>query len=166
MTLPSMISPVGAYLMHTYAGISVPRELIDAARIDGAGELLIFLRIALPLVVPGVLIVLLINVPRSGTTTSCRRWSSTPAPSTRSPPAASVIYFEGVAAALPVDSCPDYTFTVVCPLLTPGGAACRTGPVAHRPHPMRPVRHSPQTPPRRQGSVNHRARTGNRTSMT
>jgi multiple sugar transport system permease protein len=40
----------------------VPRELLDAARIDGAGEARIFLRVALPLMVPGVLTVLLINV--------------------------------------------------------------------------------------------------------
>jgi multiple sugar transport system permease protein len=62
MILPSMVSPIGVYLMRTYADISVPRELIDAARIDGAGELRIFLRVALPLMVPGVLTVLLINV--------------------------------------------------------------------------------------------------------
>ena len=62
MVLPSMISPIGVYLMRTYAEISVPRDLIDAARIDGAGELRIFLRVALPLMVPGVLTVLLINV--------------------------------------------------------------------------------------------------------
>ena len=40
--LPSMVSPIGVYLMRTYADISVPRELIDAARIDGAGEVRIF----------------------------------------------------------------------------------------------------------------------------
>jgi multiple sugar transport system permease protein len=40
----------------------VPRELIDAARIDGAGELRIFLRLALPLMVPGLMTVLLLNV--------------------------------------------------------------------------------------------------------
>ena len=62
MVLPSMISPIGVYLMRTYADISVPRELIDAARIDGAGELRIFFRIALPLMVPGVLTVLLISI--------------------------------------------------------------------------------------------------------
>jgi len=62
MVLPSMISPIGVYLMRTYADISVPRELLDAARIDGAGELRIFFRVALPLMVPGLLTVLLINV--------------------------------------------------------------------------------------------------------
>jgi multiple sugar transport system permease protein len=62
MVLPSMVSPIGVYLMRTYTDISVPRELLDAARIDGAGELRIFFRVALPLMVPGVLTVLLINV--------------------------------------------------------------------------------------------------------
>jgi multiple sugar transport system permease protein len=62
MILPSAISPISVYLMRTYADISVPRELIDAARIDGAGELRIFFWVALPLMVPGALTVLLINV--------------------------------------------------------------------------------------------------------
>jgi multiple sugar transport system permease protein len=62
MVLPSMVSPIGVYLMRTYADISVPRELLDAARIDGAGELRIFFRVALPLMVPGLLTVLLINI--------------------------------------------------------------------------------------------------------
>ena len=62
MVLPSMVSPIGVYLMKVYADISVPRDLIDAARIDGAGELRIFFRVALPLMVPGVLTVLLISI--------------------------------------------------------------------------------------------------------
>jgi multiple sugar transport system permease protein len=62
MILPSLISPVGIYLMKVYTDISVPRELIDAARIDGAGEIRIFFRVALPLMVPGLFTVLLINV--------------------------------------------------------------------------------------------------------
>ncbi len=62
MVLPSMISPVGIYLMKVYVDISVPRELIDAARIDGAGEARIFFRVALPLMVPGFMTVLLISV--------------------------------------------------------------------------------------------------------
>ena len=62
LILPSMISPIGVYLMRTYADISVPRELIDAARLDGAGEARIFFRVALPLMMPGALTVLLISV--------------------------------------------------------------------------------------------------------
>jgi multiple sugar transport system permease protein len=62
MVLPSLVSPVGVYLMRTYVDLSVPRELIDAARIDGAGEARIFFRVALPLMVPGMMTVLLISV--------------------------------------------------------------------------------------------------------
>jgi multiple sugar transport system permease protein len=62
MVLPSMVSPIGVYLMRVYVDISVPRELIDAARVDGGGEVRIFFRVALPLMVPGLLTVLLISV--------------------------------------------------------------------------------------------------------
>jgi multiple sugar transport system permease protein len=62
MILPSMVAPVGLYLMRTYVELSIPRELTDAARIDGASELRIFFRIALPLMVPGLMTVLLLSV--------------------------------------------------------------------------------------------------------
>jgi multiple sugar transport system permease protein len=62
MILPSMVTPVGLYLMRTYVELSIPRELTDAARIDGASELRIFFRIALPLMVPGLMTVLLLSV--------------------------------------------------------------------------------------------------------
>lgn len=62
MVLPSLVTPVGVYLMRTFVSGSVPRELIDAARVDGAGELRIFFRLALPLMVPGLMTVLLISV--------------------------------------------------------------------------------------------------------
>jgi multiple sugar transport system permease protein len=62
MILPSMVSPVGVYLMKVFCDISVPRELIDAARLDGAGELKIFFRLALPLMLPGMMTVLLLNI--------------------------------------------------------------------------------------------------------
>jgi multiple sugar transport system permease protein len=60
--LPSLVSPVGVYLMRVFVEVSVPRELIDAARIDGAGEVKIFFRLALPLMLPGLMTVLLISV--------------------------------------------------------------------------------------------------------
>src|SRR5882757_578798 len=62
MILPSMVSPVGVYLMRVFVEVSVPRELIDAARIDGAGEVRIFFRLALPLMVPGLMTVLLLSI--------------------------------------------------------------------------------------------------------
>jgi multiple sugar transport system permease protein len=62
MILPSMVAPVGVYLMKTFIEASVPRELIDAARVDGAGEIKIFYRLALPLMKPGLMTVLLISI--------------------------------------------------------------------------------------------------------
>lgn len=62
MILPSLVAPVGVYLMKTFIDASVPRELIDAARVDGAGEVKIFVRLALPLMKPGLMTVLLISI--------------------------------------------------------------------------------------------------------
>jgi multiple sugar transport system permease protein len=62
MVLPSMVSPVGVYLMRVFVEVSVPRELIDAARLDGASEIRIFFRLALPLMIPGLMTVLLLSI--------------------------------------------------------------------------------------------------------
>ena len=45
--LPSLVSPFGLYLMRVYAQDAVPDSLIEAGRIDGAGEFRIFLQIVL-----------------------------------------------------------------------------------------------------------------------
>ncbi len=60
--LPSLLNPFGVYLMHVYARDAVPDELLDAARVDGAGEGRIFLNVALPLMRPAVITVLLLSV--------------------------------------------------------------------------------------------------------
>ncbi|THA82995.1 carbohydrate ABC transporter permease [Streptomyces sp. A0592] len=60
--VPSLVSPFGLYLMWVFTAESVPRELLEAARIDGAGELRIFFRIALPLLMPGTVTVLLFSM--------------------------------------------------------------------------------------------------------
>jgi len=57
--VPSLVSPFGLYLMWTFAARAVPDELVEAARIDGAGEIRIFFRVCLPLLAPGVVTVLL-----------------------------------------------------------------------------------------------------------
>jgi multiple sugar transport system permease protein len=49
--IPSMSSIFGIFLVRQYA-LSIPDELLDAARIDGASELSIFWRIVLPLLRP------------------------------------------------------------------------------------------------------------------
>ena len=59
--LPSLVSPFGIYLMRIYAEAAVPSDLMEAARIDGAGEFLIFRRIAFRLLAPGFVTVLLFN---------------------------------------------------------------------------------------------------------
>ena len=48
---PALASVFGIFLVRQYAR-SIPDELIEAARIDGAGEWRIFLRIVLPLLGP------------------------------------------------------------------------------------------------------------------
>jgi multiple sugar transport system permease protein len=50
---PGMISAYGIYLMRQFIR-GIPDEYIDAARIDGASEPLIFLRIIMPLVRPAL----------------------------------------------------------------------------------------------------------------
>ena len=60
--LPSIISPFGLYLMTVYAGQAIPQSLLEAARIDGAGEYRIFWRIALRQLGPGFVTVLLLTL--------------------------------------------------------------------------------------------------------
>lgn len=60
--LPSLVSPFGLYLIWTYAKDAIPDELLEAARMDGAGELRIFFTIALRLLAPGVVTVLLFAI--------------------------------------------------------------------------------------------------------
>jgi multiple sugar transport system permease protein len=56
--LPSIVSPFGVYLSRIYAAASVPDELLEAARIDGASEFQAFL-IALYLMRPALVTILL-----------------------------------------------------------------------------------------------------------
>ncbi|MPQ96627.1 ABC transporter permease subunit [Modestobacter sp. I12A-02628] len=60
--LPSMLNPFGVYLMRVYAADGVPDELLDAARMDGAGEFRTFFSVALPLMRPAIVTVLLLSV--------------------------------------------------------------------------------------------------------
>ena len=57
--LPSLVSRFGIYLMRIYAESAVPSDLMEAARIDGAGELRIFWQVAFRLLAPGFVTVLL-----------------------------------------------------------------------------------------------------------
>lgn len=53
LIVPAGTSAFGVFLMRQYF-LSVPRELLEAARIDGAGELRIFVQVAVPLVTPAL----------------------------------------------------------------------------------------------------------------
>ncbi|HXV41993.1 MAG TPA: carbohydrate ABC transporter permease, partial [Anaerolineae bacterium] len=57
--LPALVNPFGIYLMRIYAEQAVSPDLIDAARVDGAGEFRIFAQIAFRLLAPGYVTVLL-----------------------------------------------------------------------------------------------------------
>lgn len=57
--LPSLVSPFGVFLMRVYAADAVPDSLIEAARVDGAGEFRIFWQVSLRLLGPGVVTVFL-----------------------------------------------------------------------------------------------------------
>ncbi|MDQ7879222.1 carbohydrate ABC transporter permease [Microbacterium sp. QXD-8] len=59
---PSLLNPFGVYLMNVYARDAVPDELLDAARVDGAGEFRTFLQVALPLLRPAIVTVVLLSV--------------------------------------------------------------------------------------------------------
>lgn len=59
--LPSLLSPIGVYLVRVYAVDAIPDEMLDAGRVDGAGELRLFFRVALPLLRPAFVTVLLLT---------------------------------------------------------------------------------------------------------
>jgi multiple sugar transport system permease protein len=55
--LPFSFFPFGVYLAYIYFSTSISRDLLDAARIDGAGEIRVFGSIALPLALPVIALV-------------------------------------------------------------------------------------------------------------
>jgi multiple sugar transport system permease protein len=60
--IPSLISPFGLYLIWVYAADAIPDELMEAARIDGAGELRIFFTVTLRQLAPGIVTVALFTM--------------------------------------------------------------------------------------------------------
>ncbi len=57
--LPSIVSPFGVYLARVFAAQSVPDELIEAGRLDGAGELNIFVTIGMRIMSPALVTIFL-----------------------------------------------------------------------------------------------------------
>lgn len=57
--IPSCVSPFGVFLARIYVESSVPDELLEAARLDGAGELRIFGTVVLRLLAPAMVTIFL-----------------------------------------------------------------------------------------------------------
>lgn len=57
--LPSLVSPFGVYLCRIFAASSVPDEIIEAARIDGSGEVHTFFTVSIRLMSPALVTVFL-----------------------------------------------------------------------------------------------------------
>ena len=55
-----LITPFSVYLLTTFFR-TVPRELLEAARMDGAGPLMILLKVVLPLSLPPLLTLVVVN---------------------------------------------------------------------------------------------------------
>lgn len=59
MIIPCAVSPFGVFLARVYVEASVPNELLEAARIDGAGEFKIFFSMVTRLLAPAMVTIFL-----------------------------------------------------------------------------------------------------------
>lgn len=59
--LPCIINPFGIFLCRVFAQAAIPTETLEAARIDGAGEIRIFGTIVLPMMMQGLVTVFLLQ---------------------------------------------------------------------------------------------------------
>ncbi|HEX4811216.1 MAG TPA: carbohydrate ABC transporter permease [Nonomuraea sp.] len=57
--LPQILHPYSIYLARIYAAAAIPDSLLEAGRIDGAGEWTLMTRVAMPLMVPGMVTIFL-----------------------------------------------------------------------------------------------------------
>ncbi|WP_375165459.1 carbohydrate ABC transporter permease [Streptomyces sp.] len=57
--IPSLVNPFGVYLARVFAEAYVPHETLEAARMDGAGELRVFGSVALPMLSPAFVTIFL-----------------------------------------------------------------------------------------------------------
>jgi multiple sugar transport system permease protein len=60
LIVPAMVSALGVFLVRQFA-LAIPGALLHAARVDGASEWRIFLRVALPLLRPALLTLFLLD---------------------------------------------------------------------------------------------------------
>jgi alpha-1,4-digalacturonate transport system permease protein len=61
LIIPAAATPTGVFILRQYM-LSIPDELIESARIDGAGEFRIFARIVLPLARPALAVVAIFSI--------------------------------------------------------------------------------------------------------
>lgn len=61
LIIPAAATPTGVFLLRQYM-LSIPDELIEAARVDGSGEFRTFLQIVLPLCTPALAVVAIFSV--------------------------------------------------------------------------------------------------------
>ncbi|MFB7507984.1 carbohydrate ABC transporter permease [Streptomyces broussonetiae] len=61
LLLPALVNPFGVYLARVFSEGYVPNEVLEAARVDGAGELRTFARIGLPMLAPGFMTIFLFS---------------------------------------------------------------------------------------------------------
>ncbi len=59
--LPLLVYPFGVYLMSLFSADAVPDSLVDAARVDGAGEFRTFWKVSRPLLMPGMVTLFLLS---------------------------------------------------------------------------------------------------------
>jgi len=59
--LPSLVNPFGVYLARIYAAASVPDELLEAARLDGSGEVRTFFTVSTKLMFPALVTIFLFH---------------------------------------------------------------------------------------------------------
>lgn len=59
--LPTMISPFSIYLAWVFAMSAIPDEVLESGRLDGAGEARLFRSLAVPMLVPGLITVFLLQ---------------------------------------------------------------------------------------------------------
>ncbi|WP_025156383.1 carbohydrate ABC transporter permease [Leifsonia aquatica] len=57
--LPSIVSPFGVYLARIFTSAAVPEELLESARLDGAGEFRTFFSVAFKLMTPSLVTIFL-----------------------------------------------------------------------------------------------------------
>lgn len=60
--IPVLFNPFGVYLGRIFSQGYVPNEVMEAARMDGAGELAMYVRVALPMLGPGLVTVFLFQL--------------------------------------------------------------------------------------------------------